>query len=184
MRIAVATLSKSFLLFRRLLGEKIGSVKPPSERFLDRRRVFLNDVIISPQDTHHWCVSCGTLKFILHLERESALLPSLPSTEWSLKVPRRRWTCRQKRYEDDLKLIDVLENARAKLWRTIDGRRRWIPRLRSEYLLSTAKAVLPYLADEQEEKVEESNRKGNFLEVCDRKKKRITPHGVSRTTTL
>lgn len=75
MRIAVATLSKSLLLFRRLLGEIIGPVEP--ERTFPRSSLslFSNDVVAtSPQDTRR----CGMLESILHPERESTLLPFLP----------------------------------------------------------------------------------------------------------
>lgn len=116
----------------------------PSERLLNRRRGFPNDVIAtSPRDAHRWC---SMLKSISNGARRFYRSSLCSGTKDRRKF---HGVVDEHAVRRDAKTISSSPTslkAHARLSRTIDGeetRSHRIPRLRSEYLRSTAKAVLP-----------------------------------------
>lgn len=157
MRIATATLSKGLLLFRRPLCEKIGPVAPKrmsprsSSSLPDRR---CRDVAARYASTMRHARTCPPSRVRID--------PFFPvSSRAPTPSDRRKFhdVVDERAAGRDARTISrspTSLEAHARLSRTIDGeetRSRRTPRLRSEYLQSTAKTVPPYLTDEQEENV-------------------------------
>lgn len=156
MRIAVTTLSKSLLLFRRLFSDKIRPVEPVEpERTSSRSLLSLPGR--SRRDVPIRCVSMMRHARIYPPSRiRIDASPILPPH--AAPVPKdRKLHCVVNEYavRRDTKTISsssAFWKARPWLSETTDRRRSHrIPRLRSEYSPSTAKAVFPYLTDEQAE---------------------------------
>lgn len=153
MRIAVTTLSKSLLLFRRLFSKKIRAVEP--ERTSSRSLLSL------PERRRRRDVAARCVSIIRHariyppsrarIDASPVLLPR------AAPAPKDHRRCHgivdEYAARRDAKTISSSPASwKARPWLSgrIDGRRlHRIPR--SEYLPSTAKAVFPYLTDEQAE---------------------------------
>lgn len=178
MRIATATLSKGLLLFRRLLGEKIGleskRMSPRSSSSLPeqyRRKIRVDNVACSNPYLDRWTMLLRLLFILRHPLHTSERSPEVPWRYW--------WACCEKRCEDDLGLAEKRPWKRTRGFRgRSSGRRRVVFRdcVRSMSGVPR-KRLYPYLVNEQEENV--AGRRGSFLEVRDREKERITPDGTS-----
>lgn len=148
MRIAMATLSKSFLPFRRLLGEKIGPdrTSPRSSSSLSEQR---------HRDVAARYASTMRHARIYPPSRARIAACPVPVRAPASKVRRKLHGVVAGRAAKTISSLTASLEAHAWLSRTNDTwrRPRRIPRLRSEYSPSTAKAMLPYLADKQEENV-------------------------------